>query len=221
MGAELMAKKNSAYQVTEQDLRKNSSLVPGKGWWLDTKAAADNCHGSYDNFCGKDAGHSCLLYGHHDHRGGLLFDGFSGWLIMRLTNFQKGIIMLKMDDRNDGDNWATYGWECENNECGDQTKDSNNVDQALDSAAEATHGRRMQECEFVFEFAIDGVVTSWTREQFEEKKQGIARVVNIWTLMDDPNYDASRSEAGEVEFAVRQRGCGRRSPFLLTHVYWA
>lgn len=70
----------------------------------------------------------------------------------------------------------------------------------------------------VFEYAVDGKITSLPRDQFLEKKKQLARVVEVLTLLDDPNYTA---EAKDVEIAIRMRGCERKCNFALSHVYWA
>lgn len=70
--------------------------------------------------------------------------------------------------------------------------------------------------EFSFDFAINGKITSWNREQFLEKKQDLQRVVEMITLLDDPSF---KSET--VELAIRLRGVQRLITFGITHVYWA
>jgi hypothetical protein len=71
---------------------------------------------------------------------------------------------------------------------------------------------------FIFEYAIDGKVTTLTKDQFLEQKKQIQRVVETLTLLDDPNFTA---EAKHVEIAVRLRGCGRDCTFGVSHVYRA
>lgn len=70
----------------------------------------------------------------------------------------------------------------------------------------------------VFEYAIDGQITSLSKDEFFEKKQQIQRVVETITLLDDENFT---TEPKDVEVAIRLRGCGRKCTFGLTHVYWA
>ena len=71
---------------------------------------------------------------------------------------------------------------------------------------------------FSFEYAIDGKITTLSKEEFLEKNHHIQRVVEILTLLDDPTFT---SEAKDVEVAIRMKGCGRACTFALTHVYWA
>ncbi len=70
----------------------------------------------------------------------------------------------------------------------------------------------------VFEYAIDGKITTLPRDEFLEKKQQLQRVVETLTILDDPAFT---SEAKDVEIAIRMRGCGHECNFGLSHVYWA
>jgi hypothetical protein len=74
--------------------------------------------------------------------------------------------------------------------------------------------------DFKFEFSIDGKVTSWNQEQFEQSKHNIQRVVEIVTLVEDPDLTGGQEQ--EVELAFRMTGCGHDGrTFSLSHVYWA
>ena len=73
--------------------------------------------------------------------------------------------------------------------------------------------------EFQFEFAIDGKIVSWSREEFSEHMLDIQRVVKMWTLLDDADFTAG--EARDVELAIRQVGCGDEHHISLNHVYWS
>lgn len=65
--------------------------------------------------------------------------------------------------------------------------------------------------EFTFEFAIDGKITSWDKDNIEG---GL-----MYTLMDDSTFMQGKTK--DIELAIRQTGCGRTKPLHLTHVYWA
>lgn len=71
---------------------------------------------------------------------------------------------------------------------------------------------------FIFEYAIDGKITTLTRDQFLDQKKQIQRVVETLTLLDDPSFT---SDAKDVEVAVRLKGCGRACTFGVSHIYWA
>lgn len=76
---------------------------------------------------------------------------------------------------------------------------------------------------FQFDFAIDGEITTWNKEEFLSHLKKVQRMVETLTLMDVPkNYRGKRTdEPRTVELAIRMRGCGRQCTFGLTHVYWA
>ena len=60
-----------------------------------------------------------LLRGHNDGRGGLVFDSFSGWLILNLLRVRSGIIVLKMECWHKVNRaWKTQGWTSINNHKG-------------------------------------------------------------------------------------------------------
>ena len=73
--------------------------------------------------------------------------------------------------------------------------------------------------DFRFEFAIDGKVTSWDKETWQQRLKPAQRVVQVVTLLDDPDY--TKGETKDVELAFRITGCGRRKSMKLTHVYWS
>jgi hypothetical protein len=207
---------------------------PGQGWSLDSVASADNCDGSYYGFCGRGTDNHCLLYGHHDYRGGLLFDGYSGWLSMTLSNMTHGIIMIKIEDwHGTGENKRTDGWTHENNNSNKEAASSSIIRTAkispdLPHYHHHHHHDRDRSLkqgpppfcdDFAFDFAIDNTVTTWNQQQWQEHELAIQRVVQIWTLLDDPTY--TNGQVRDVELSIRQRGCGRIRTFSLTHVYWA
>ena len=47
----------------------------------------------------------------------------------------------------------------------------------------------------------------------------IVRVVELFSILEDPNYTGG--EEKDVEVGLRIVGCGRSKTFSLTHVYWA
>lgn len=211
----------------------NSAIKPGLGWELETSSAPDNCDGSYDSFCGRTNDTTCLLYGHNDFRGGIKFDGLSGWLIMNLEQVLHGLIIVKIEEWH----WElvrpTEGWTCENNDCGSRALAERReekraarpeVEGADDRGLAANSPRGLKEkvpeyCDgFKVEFAIDGTVTTWNKEEWQKRERKAQRVVQLWTLLDDSKFT---KEAKDVELAIRMTGCQRTKIFKLTHVYWA
>lgn len=173
---------------------------------------------------------------------------FAGWMVFDINNLSKGLIVVKIEKwHTTGENPATNGWTCENNECPPDRKLADVTSNVTDFAESELHtgklspfeqssignfttniannGRHLKytppaPCpEFRFEFAIDGKVTSWTSEEFESKKVELARVVSLWTLLDDPGFVSGGPK--DVELALRITGCGRLITHALTHVYWA
>lgn len=194
-----------------------SDLPPGQGWDLDSKSAPDNCDGTYDSFCGKDKGADCLLIGHNDNRGNLLFDSYSGWLKLSLENVTHGLIFVGIYDwMGPQRNWATANFECENNyNC---IKENRTLHKKKKNRQLGGNTNRCYD--YTLEFAIDGNVTSWNKDQYEANRRQPERVVHIFTFLDDPTYTANKEDK-TVELAIRLLGCGRESTFGLTHVYWA
>ena len=214
----------------------NPDIQPGLGWRLDTRSAPDNCDGSYDSFCGRSNSEVCLLSGHNDYRGGLHFDGVSGWLILTLPQLRHGLITVKIEDWRDP-NPVTVGWTCENNaNCTRQLRgtgveavgsEKEMAEELADrsvSSVDVLGGRQLVApyCpEFEFEFALDGQITTWNLEEWQARQQLAQRVVQLWTLLDDPDFNGNGGAPRDVELALRMKGCGRTKAFHLTHIYWA
>jgi hypothetical protein len=137
-----------------------------------------------------------------------MFDGFSGWTVLNIPDLKYGYVALKFETFHPSNsNIPTTGWKSEN----DQTS----------LRARFLKGSPSPEyCdEFKFEFAIDGTVTSWSKDEFLERLHQVQRVVETVTILKDPNYTGG--EEKEVEVAFRITGCGRIKTFLFSHIYWA
>lgn len=199
---------------------QHTTFLPGQGFYPDFVGAPNGCDGTYDSFCLRDP--KCLLYGANDNRGGWLFDGLAGWMVLNLENMQNGLAILKIEDWHptNGDP-ATEGWMCENGETtcesGAHRRLSEDESDIIVDAQRNLKYHPPPYCDdFFFDFAIDGKVTSWDKKEFQEKLIKPQRVVQTATLLDDPNY-----RKGDVELAFRIRGCGRKQSMKLTHVYWS
>ena len=72
---------------------------------------------------------------------------------------------------------------------------------------------------FEFQYAINGTITSLTKNEFESRLNKVQRVVEVITLLDDPDF--TNGHVVDLPLAVRIVGCGRQKVFSLTHVYWA
>jgi hypothetical protein len=207
------------HQQTHQLPSINPDIKPGIGWYLDSPSAPGNCDGSFDSFCARSAESECLLYGHNDHRGGLIFDGMSGWLVLTLNHVEHGLITLKIEDWHWDQNPLTEDWFCENNECPTRALRRPELGSGDDRRRRRTKQTVPEYCEdFKFEFAIDGKITTWDLDEWRSREQKGARVAQFWTLLDDPAF---ADQPRDVELAIRIRGCQRIKTFKLTHVYWA
>ena len=72
--------------------------------------------------------------------------------------------------------------------------------------------------DFRFEWAIDGKVTSWNKDEFLAHHSNPQRVVEIVILIEDESK--VNGPETEVELAYRMTGCGNDKHFKITHVYW-
>lgn len=196
-------------------------LQIGKGISLSTKAGDDFCDGSVDSFCDRGRSNGCLLYGHNDGRNGLLFDGYSGWVVMNLPDVKNGFIVVKMETwHQPGENKATNGWTSVNNGSSRLLSIGNQKSYLSSNLTRNLKVEPAPFCdEFHFEYAIDGKVESLNLTQFESKRMMVQRVVETVTLLRDVDYTGGVET--EVEVAVRITGCERVKTFSLTHVYWS
>ena len=139
-------------------------------------------------------------------------------MIFNLPSVEFGVIMIKMHSWTFYPPAATNGWCSENNKepC---------PKRALSSFSNSTSMVRERSLkppvpsycdDFMFEFAIDGEVTSWNKDEFVERQRIAQRVVEFWTLLDEDSWGEKR----DVELAIRITGCGRQKPLDLTHIYW-
>lgn len=214
------------------------SIKPGLGWFVDGNANPDECDGSYDGFCNRGIDQNCLLYGHNDHRGGVGFDSRSGWGVFVVPNVKIGIIMLRMEWWHRGkENARTLDWTEENN--GDpnyarrllatnatKAQPSRRMGQSAPSYQYSNHTARQlgggpELCaNLKFEFAVNGKITSYTKDEYMEHLQVIERVVQCQTVLNDTSL-IPPGEAFDVELAVRLSGCEQQNLFYISHIYWA
>lgn len=234
--------------IQTSNLLKNDTdiVVPGRGWQIFDEPQGF-CDGSYDSICAKSTFNRCVLYGHHDERGAVLGSEMAGWLVMQLPRdeIKAGLIILKLHTWYEArDNSRTVQWTSVNNQDaldalddkdrkerqglpleGNQVKNVNGT--------EPDNSRKLRKRMYVtpelndwfqFEFAIDGVITTWNKTEFLAQKQDLARMVETVTLVDDESFttrSGSIDKNSPLEVAIRLRGCYHRCVFGVTHVYWA
>ena len=213
-----------------------ASILPiGQGLQGNYKTGDPFCDGSATSFCGRGQS-GCMLYGHNDGRNGIAFDGYSGWFILNLPDVKYGYIAVKYESwhKQDG-NEATQGWTSINNERRrlrissyeeEEEEERMRPETNRHVSLNRTDHRMLKKnkpapfCdEFVFDYAVDGKVTSLNLSEWQERSQNVQRVVEVLTLLHDPSYTGGVEK--EVEIAVRIRGCARVKHFSLTHVYWS
>lgn len=188
-----------------------NDITPGKGWKVIDEPPG-LCDGTYNATCGRSKDDECFLYGHHDARGAVIGDESAGWLVLTLSDLKEGIIILKL-----------HTWYTQKEYRDAEPVDSRRLGESLQPSDEDRMLTRSYDTPdlpdgFVFEYAIDGKITSLTKDAFLKEKQQIQRVVETLTILDDADFT---SEAKDVEIAIRLKGSKKRIVFGLSHVYWA
>lgn len=207
-----------------------TGIVPGKGWQVIGEPAG-KCDGEYDSICGRQLSSDCPLRGHHDERGFLGGTEYSGWVVMDIPDMKEGMILLKFFTWVKAEQISrTDGWTSVNNEgrmlrsaaLDNQTFSAdvfNDEDEYLDDESLPNQRRRLAlPDDFLFDYAINGKITTLNKDQFTERLKSVQRVMDIITLLDDPKFTTTSKN---IEVAFRMRGCGRECTLALTHVYWA
>ncbi|KAG7348320.1 hypothetical protein IV203_017025 [Nitzschia inconspicua] len=197
----------SAEHYKKPTFSSPATMPFGKGVGLISKAGDQFCDGTADSFCGKGALDDCLLAGTNDSRNGLVFDGFSGWVVLNIPDLKFGYVALKFETwHKSGENSQTRDFTSENGESAIRR------DLKGDEAPEYCDA-------FKFEYAIDGKVTVLSKDEFLEKVRLVQRVVETITILKDPDYTGGQEK--EVEVAFRITGCERIKTFVFSHIYWA
>lgn len=193
-------------------------IVPGSGWRVYDEPNG-YCDGTATGICDRTTSNKCLLSGHMDRRGGILGNGESGWLVMDIPLVEEGIIIIKMETWHSSIEMdKLMSMEEETITRGVQEKVN------ISSRKNVTHDIIRQTKapppelpdDFVFQFSIDGEIISWNKDEFFRQRKEPERVVELYTLLDNPNKSIDK-----VELAIRMTNCGTQCVFKLTHVYWA
>lgn len=210
--------------ASEQSTRNLEAIVPGSGWeiWDEPQGI---CDGTYNNTCNRWTGNECVLYGHHDYRGAIIGNEYSGWLVMTLKDLKEGIIILKLHTwHTEDENTRTKGWTSVDNKralrrhATDSSQLESELVEPIDRSLMRSYDTPDLPDSFELEYAIDGKITTLNKKEFLEQKQQLQRVVETLTVLDDPNFT---DKAKDVEIAVRLKGSGSAIVFGVSHVYWA
>jgi len=221
-GREVPPNESPSFEGTVVSRKLEESVVPGKGWEVQG-VPPGYCDGTYSAICGRQKSSDCLLYGHMDARGGILGNGLSGWLVMDIKDVKEGIIIIKLETwHKPEESTKTVGWSEVNN--GERYLEDYAVAKGAEEYSYNNHAEQRRRLElpdtFFFDFSIDGKITSWNTDEFMKNQKVAQRVVELYTLLDDPEM-AKKGESKDIELAIRIRGCSRECIFKLTHVYWA
>ena len=148
-----------------RDLQGDNGITPGKGWEL-VGEPQGYCDGGYYSVCNRWTHNDCVLQGHHDARGRLVGNGFSGWLVMTLKDLKEGIIVIRVETWNaKEENTITEEWKSENNE---RRRSLELEGKSNEDENETVDGRLLKEDDpaqkypdnFVFEYALNGKITT-------------------------------------------------------------
>lgn len=232
----LPSKRNETIsEVIHRDLA-GEDILPGKGWELIDEFPGE-CDGDYEHHnCGRAFDAPCPVAGHQDSRGTLSGSEFAGWLVLDIPDVQEGLILLRVFTwLVAANNPRTAGWTSVNNESGRRrslkSASLRNATRFADSYATTSADsvrpdsrlqdeedglRRLLPESFRFEFAVNGKITSWTEKQVHENTGQLQRVVEVITLLDDPQYPK-----GNVSVAIRILGCDHQCAYGVPHIYWA
>lgn len=136
-------------------------------------------------------------------RGTIAGDEYAGWLVLEIDSIKEGIIVLKIDPflKPTGEpipsNWTS-------DTSGGRRRELKPYD------------IRKQDDNMIFEYAINGKITSLPWSEFRPKLKRVQRTVYVFTMLDDNNFSGDN-----VEIAVRMRNCGRTCRYGVSHVYYA
>jgi hypothetical protein len=214
---------NATMPLSSRSLESDDAIVPGRGWEVYDEPPG-KCDGEYNSHCKRHKADSCPALGHHDARGMILGNEYSGWFVMELPNLKAGIVVMKVvtERLTPEHSTITVGWETVNNESnGRRLKDYPNIpdSKSLRSLKKIeTPPIELLPETFQFDFAIDGKTTTWNKEEFKRHVKTPQRVLEFITLLDDPNFTSTEKT---VEVAFRVRGCGRSCVIGISHIYWA
>lgn len=209
--------------ISSRSLQSDDAIIPGRGWEVYDEPPG-KCDGEYDSHCKRHHADPCPALGHHDARGMILGNEYSGWFVMELPNVKAGIIVMKVvtERLTPEHSTLTVGWETVNNESNgrrliqyDQIPKSRLLRylkkeeiKPIDQLPET----------FQFDFAIDGKITTWNKDEFKNHVKTPQRVLEFITLLDNPDFTTIEKA---VEVAFRMRECGRSCVIGISHIYWA
>lgn len=220
----------------------DDEILPGYG--LDINwGRPGHCDGSSHSWCDKTEGSNCLMGATQDTHGTICFNGLSGWLVFDVKGVKHGFIGARMEAwHTNKENKVTAGWtEVNNGGKGNYDKrgrerllHEQNQRQAIlkkyqrmndDIEREVMQDperRRLgggQHCgfgEYVFEWALNGKIVSWSQSEFCDQYTRLAYNADFIRFLDDEKV------TGDFELAMRIKNTsGSQEEMCITHLYWA
>jgi hypothetical protein len=216
-------------------------IIPGYG--IDIQwGRPGHCDGSSHSWCDRQEESTCLMGGTQDSHGMICFNGLSGWVVFDVKGVKHGFIGAKMEPwHNDNENKVTTGWtELNNGGKGNYEKSDNDrllqeqnrrrILHELGRMDEDIQREILQDPEhrklkggkhcgfaadYIFEFAINGKITSWTKEEYCNKFTRLAYNTDMISFMDD------ETQTGDFELAMRIKNTGSTENMCITHLYWS
>lgn len=185
--------RRSRSTVPDDGRRDLAAIEKGTGWQL-LHSYGDGCDGrsSSSHACGRVDWNDCLLSGHQGSRGGVWGNETTGWLVMYVNGVENGFVGMNV-------------------EIGARGDDGGGAGDPLEALPET----------FVFEHAVDGIITSLDRDGFLEKaRRPSLPGTAVLVLLDDE----SKSGTKDMVASVRVSGCPadeRACQFAVTHLFWS
>jgi hypothetical protein len=160
-----------------------------------------------------------------------------------VPNVKNGVIAIRLEFWHLGnENPITVGWESENNgttvknrrlaapkSTGNDThtnfipnvQQNRNFNSSLASGSQRTRMLGGPElcADFIFEFAVGGSITKYTKQQFHENLLIFQRVVQVIMINNDTKLTGGKPS--DVEIAMRMTGCAHANAMYLSHIYWS
>jgi hypothetical protein len=224
MASQAIPSEVGAMPNSQNARRANAVISPGRGWTLHSEPSGF-CDGSAKSRCGRQNSSDCLLWGHNDQRGGINGDGLSGWLVTTLEGVKEGIIMMNIDFWH-GKVKRTEGWTEVNDgkrvlhKMGADDTSGDFLVQDERIQHRALDDSKLLPDNTVFEYSINGKVTSLDKTQLLSQVKNVQRVVQWIVLLDDEKISES-GKVQNIELAIRLDKCGRECSISINHVYWA
>jgi len=183
-------------RLTSLSPRQMSDIVPGSGWRI-TDEKPGMCDGGYHSICGREKEENCPALANQNSHGTFVGNEETDWLVFDIPDVKEGLILLRYEALEP------------------PTGNRRNLDK-LDGHP-LSRSLDLPDA-FAFEFAINGEVTSWSKDEFLEKTGKPQRLVQVVTLLDDASFDGGPA----LEVAVRVKGCPANSCAIkVPHIYWA